>query len=243
MILIGICGQPAGGKSAVAAILHRSGAAWINADRIAHEVLANSDVIAQVVMRFGNAILDPDGEIDRRTLGQMVFGDDEKARTALRYLESVVHPETRIRMRAEIANAINESKPAAVMDVPLLFESQWDLWCDEVWFIDTPRQTVVEAAKRRGWSVEVLDKRISNQLNIDEKRRLSTRVIDNHGTLEQLQETVEAWWQRVVCGTTESGSKSASQPNRLTATERLAKVLDSADPNRQHCKDGFLGQQ
>lgn len=242
MILIGISGQPAGGKSAVAAILHRSGAGWVDADRIAHEVLANSDVIARLVMRFGDAILDPDGKIDRRTLGQMVFGDDEKARTALRYLESVVHPETRSRIRAEIANAFNDSKPVVVLDVPLLFESQWDVWCDEVWFIDTPRQTVMDAAKGRGWSVDVLDKRIANQLCVEEKRRLSTRVIDNHGTLKQLQETVEAWWQRVVCGTTESGSKSVNQPNRLTATERLSKILDLADPNRQHCNDGFQGQ-
>jgi dephospho-CoA kinase len=239
MILIGICGQPAGGKSAVAAILHRSGAAWINADQIAHEVLANSDVVAQIVMRFGNAILDPEGKIDRRTLGQLVFGDDEEAKTALRYLESVVHPETRIRMRAGIANAISESRTVAVLDVPLLFESQWDLWCDEVWFIDTPRQTVVDSAKQRGWSVEVLDKRISNQLNIDEKRRLSTRVIDNHGTLEQLQDTVGVWWRRVTCRTIESDSVSVGQTGRLTATERLAKILDSADPSRQHCLDGL----
>jgi dephospho-CoA kinase len=235
MILIGICAQPAGGKSAVAAILHRLGAVWINADRIAHEVLANSDVIERIVMRFGRAILDTDGKIDRPTLGRIVFGDDEAAKTALRYLESVVHPETRNRMKTEIANAIDENAQVIVLDVPLLFESQWDVWCDEVWFIDTPRQTVVSAAKQRGWSVEMLDKRISNQFGIDEKRRLATRIIDNHGSLEQLEASIGAWWQRTVAAKVESAQPSL--PGRLTAQERLSKLMANAELDGRHCRD------
>jgi dephospho-CoA kinase len=240
MILIGICGQPAGGKSAVAAILQRLGAVWINADRIAHEVLANSAVIDKLVMRFGRAILDPDGKIDRPRLGRIVFGDDEKAKTALRYLESVVHPETRDRMKAEIANAIDGDASVIVLDVPLLFESQWDVWCDEVWFIDTPRQTVVSAAKQRGWSVEMLDKRISNQVGIDEKRRLATRIIDNHGSLEQLEASIGAWWQRVVGSRVESPQVSLQSSGLLSAKERLAKLMANADPNDQHCRDRLV---
>jgi dephospho-CoA kinase len=243
MILLGVCGQPAGGKSAVAAILQRLGAVWINADRIAHEVLANSVVIDQVVMRFGRAILDPDGKIDRPTLGQIVFGDDEAAKTALRYLESVVHPETRNRMKAEIANAIEEDASLIVLDVPLLFESQWDVWCDEVWFIDTPRQTVVSAAKQRGWSVEMLDKRISNQFGIDEKRRLATRIIDNHGSLEQLEASIGAWWRRNVDSKDESTPATHDDSVRLTAKERLSKLMAIADPSGQHCRDRLIDRR
>lgn len=243
MILIGICGQPAGGKSAVAAILQRLGAVWINADRIAHEVLANSAVIDQLVMRFGSAILGADGKIDRPTLGRLVFGDDEAAKTALRYLESVVHPETRDRMKAEIANAIDEDASVIVLDVPLLFESQWDVWCDEVWFIDTPRQTVVSAAKQRGWSVEMLDKRISNQFGIDEKRRLATRIIDNHGSLEQLEASIGAWWQRVVGSKVESPQVSQASSGLLAAKERLAKLMANADPSDQHCRDRLVDRR
>ena len=245
MILIGICGQPAGGKSAVSAILQRLGAVWINADRIAHEVLANSTVIDQLVMRFGRAILDADGKIDRPTLGRIVFGDDDAAKNALRYLESVVHPETRDRMKAEIAIAIQKNLPVVVLDVPLLIESQWDVWCDEIWFIDTPRQTVVRAAKERGWSVEMLDKRISNQFGIDEKRRLSTRIIDNHGSLEQLEATVGAWWQQAVGsinGSSQTPSKDATNQDAVlvAAQERLAKLMATADPGGQHCRDRLL---
>jgi len=247
MILIGICGQPAGGKSAVSAILQQLGAVWINADRIAHEVLANSVVIDQLVMRFGHAIIDADGKIDRPTLGRIVFGDDEAARTALRYLESVVHPQTHHRMKGEIASAIQKDLPVVVLDVPLLFESQWDIWCDEVWFIDTPRQRVVDAAKQRGWSVETLDKRISNQVGIDEKRRLSTRIIDNHGSLKQLQAIIGAWWQQAVVTRSErlrTPLDVASQSSgRLSAKQRLAKSIATADRGGQHCRDRLLGNR
>lgn len=243
MILIGICGQPAGGKSAVAAILQRLGAVWINADRIAHEVLANSAVIDQVVMRFGRAILDPDGKIDRPTLGRIVFGDDEVAKAALRYLEAVVHPETRRRMKTEIANAIEEDAKVVVLDVPLLFESQWDVWCDEVWFIDTPRQTVVSAAKQRGWSVEMLDKRISNQLGIDEKRRLATRTVDNHGSLEQLEALIGTWWQRCVVSRIESPEVMPTGSMGLSAQERLFELMAMEDPSGQHCRDRLVDRR
>lgn len=244
MILIGVCGQPAGGKSAVSAILQRLGAVWINADRIAHEVLANSAVIDQLVMRFGHAIFDADGKIDRPTLGRIVFGDDEAARGSLRYLESVVHPPTRERMRAEIASAIQSDSQVVVLDVPLLFESQWDIWCDEVWFVDTPRQRVIDAAKQRGWSVEMLDKRISNQFSIDEKRRLSTRIIDNHGSMKQLQASIDVWWQHAVGAMSErvqtpiDGVGQVS--GRLSAKERLAKWMASADPGGRHCRERLL---
>jgi len=244
MILIGVCGQPAGGKSTVSAILQRLGAVWVNADRIAHEVLANSAVLDPLVMRFGRAILDADGKIDRPTLGRIVFGDDEAAKTALRYLESVVHPETRKRMKAEIAIAIQKDLPVVVLDVPLLFESQWDVWCDEVWFIDTPRQTVVNAAKQRGWSVEMLDKRISNQFGVDEKQRLSTRIIDNHGSLKQLEATMGAWWQRAVGSISEplqtSIDGTSQRSGLLAANERLEKWMATADPGGQHCRDRLL---
>lgn len=243
MILVGICGQPAGGKSTVAAILQRLGAAWVNADRIAHEVLANSVVIDQLVMRFGRAILGADGKIDRPTLGRIVFGDDEAAKTALRYLETVVHPETRDRMKTEIANAIDKNVSVVVLDVPLLFESEWDVWCDEIWFIDTPRRTVVSAAQWRGWSVEMLDKRISNQFGIDEKRRLATRIIDNHGSLEQLEASIGAWWQRVVGASFALPPASLAGAGRLTAQSRLAKLMATADPSGQHCRDRLIDRR
>lgn len=198
MMVIGVCGVPAGGKSAVAAILNGLGAVWINADRIAHEVLAVPEVTARIVMQFGSAILDADGKIDRPRLGQVVFGDDEVARAALRCLESIVHPQTGKLIHRQIADAIDRNAPAVVLDIPLLFESGWDIWCDEVWFIDTPDETVLASANRRGWTAETLERRKARQLPVDQKRRLSSHIIDNHGTLEQLQSAIESWWQATI---------------------------------------------
>jgi dephospho-CoA kinase len=205
MMVIGVCGVPAGGKSAVAAILSGLGAVWINADRIAHEVLALTEVTDRIVMRFGGAIVDTDGKIDRPRLAQVVFGDDETARAALRYLESIVHPQTGKLIHRQIADAIGRNAPAVVLDIPLLFETGWDIWCDQVWFIDTSDETVLASANRRGWTAETLERRKARQLPVDQKRRLSSHIIDNHGTLEQLRSALESWWQETI-RTQQSGS-------------------------------------
>jgi len=205
MMVIGVCGVPAGGKSAVAAILNGLGAVWINADRIAHEVLAVPEVTDRIVMRFGSAIVDADGQIDRPRLGQIVFGDDEVARASLRYLESIVHPQTGKLIHRQIADAIDANAPVVVLDIPLLFESGWDIWCDEVWFIDTADETVLASANQRGWTAETLERRKARQLPVDQKRRLSSHIIKNHGTLEQLRWAIESWWQETI-PTLSSGS-------------------------------------
>lgn len=220
MIFIGLCGLPAGGKSAVAATLEQLGAVWVNADRIAHRVLELSDVRQQIVRQFGSTILLADGKIDRPRLAAMVFGDDASAGAALRYLESVVHPGARSLMTTEIAAALQAEAPAVVLDVPLLFESHWDLWCDEIWYVDTPRSTRLAAAADRGWTAEMLDQRASRQLDPDEKRRLASRIIDNHGTLEQLKVTTETSWTALVKSDTVSAA-AAHCRDALLATQRL----------------------
>jgi dephospho-CoA kinase len=198
MIVVGICGLPAGGKSAVAGMLQTLGAVWINADTIAHEVLERPEVKTQVVRRFGTAICRSDGKIDRPRLAAIVFGDDASSRAALKYLESVVHPQTQDRMIEEIAAAVRSGAPVIVLDVPLLLESEWDLWCDEVWYVDTAEATRLTAAANRGWTAEALNRRAARQLDGDEKRRRSTRTIDNHGSLEHLKFQIETWWEAAV---------------------------------------------
>lgn len=198
MVVIGVCGYPAGGKSAVSAILQRLGAVWIDADAIAHHVLEMPETIHLVVRQFGTAVLGPDGKIDRPRLGHLVFGDDEGSTIALRYLESIIHPRTRAEISSKLAEAIGQHRPAVVLDIPLLFEGGWDVWCDEVWFVDTPKGLIITLAAKRGWDAETLDRRIERQLPADEKRRLSTRIIDNHGSLDDLQAMIDSWWVRHI---------------------------------------------
>lgn len=198
MIIIGIVGVPAGGKSTVAAELAALGATWINADRIAHQVLQSPEVVAGVVDFFGPEMVDENGKIDRRQLGNRVFGDDDRSARGLRYLESVIHPPTRRIINEQLAAADAANVPAVVLDIPLLFENGWANQCDEVWFIDTAPAIQLAAAQRRGWSAEALQSRQSRQMPSEEKRRLSTRIIPNHESLQALTSRVKKLWDDCV---------------------------------------------
>jgi dephospho-CoA kinase len=198
VVVIGVCGLPAGGKSAVAKFLEKFGALRVDADTIARKVLESPEVTAQVVRQFGASVLGTDGKIDRPRLGSIVFGDDESAGAALRYLESIVHPLTRCDIRIAVEQAMTDRRPVAVLDIPLLFEGGWDAWCDEVWFVDTPRASNLEFARQRGWDAETLDRRIARQISAGEKRRLSTQVVENRGSLDDLGSTIESWWLRRI---------------------------------------------
>ncbi len=95
MIVLGIVGSPAGGKSTVARHLQDLGATWLNADEIARGVLEQDDVQRELLSHFGSEIAGRDGRIDRARLASRVFGDDDSKRLALTYLESLIHPRTR----------------------------------------------------------------------------------------------------------------------------------------------------
>jgi dephospho-CoA kinase len=219
MIVIGTCGLPAGGKSSVAARLQQLGAVWINADRIAHDVLEVFQIREQLVRQFGSTILAADGKIDRPQLAQQVFGDDASNQAALRYLESVVHPPTRTRIIEQFTAALRDHAPATVLDVPLLLESQWELWCDEIWYIETPESTRLVAAAQRGWTAEALQLRTARQLPGSEKRRLASRTILNQGTLEQLRSQVTAIWYSLVQQDRSAGPASHCRDHLLRQTQ------------------------
>ena len=192
MIIIGIVGAPAGGKSTVAECLAELGATWINADKIAHEMLEKPSVKDKLVVYFGEQILAKDGKIDRSSLAELVFGDDEPHRKGLNYLESVVHPLTRQQITYQIQNA--PFHQITLLDVPLLFESKWHHVCDEIWFIDAPRDKRLARAVARGWNEDELTKREQNQLPIEQKRAFSTRVISNDKSLIDLKDRLREIW-------------------------------------------------
>lgn len=218
MLVIGICGAPAGGKSTVAEFLRRLGAHRVDADRIAHDVLQQPESIAALVRRFGPSILASDGKIDRPRLANRVFGDDARSETALKYVESVVHPATRRTIIAQLAAAIRNQAPAVVLDIPLLFESGWDASCDEVWFIDTPAEVRLRAARRRGWSEDELRRRETRQWSAADKRRRATRVVPNSCDPAALQRILETLWRDII-GRDRAAPNSAYCPNCFFAAE------------------------
>ena len=198
MIVIGIVGSPAGGKSTVAAHLQGLGATWVNADQVAREVLEREEIQKQLIGHFGTEITTSDGRIDRTQLAQSVFGDDDAHRAALNYLERVIHPPTRAVITQRLIQAADQGAVAAILDVPLLFETKWDRCCDEVWCVDACCDRRRQRAAARGWSDGELARREENQLAIAEKRRLSNWVIANDGSLRQLTDTIDQRWSSLL---------------------------------------------
>ncbi|NND97037.1 MAG: dephospho-CoA kinase [Pirellulaceae bacterium] len=198
MIVLGIVGTPASGKSTVAAHLQSKGAAWINADLIARDVLHQQAVTDKLAEHFGSDILGDDGTIQRSKLAALVFGKSAQQQAALDYLESVIHPPTRIEITRQLQAAAKSGAQVALLDVPLLFESAWDRSCDAIWCIDAPREMRLKWSENRGWDAAELDRREVNQTAIAEKRRLSNVILDNDATLSDLLKIVDSQWQILV---------------------------------------------
>jgi len=198
MIVLGIVGTPAGGKSTVAAFLQEKGAVWINADAIARDVLELPDVREQLVRYFGSEVIDAAGRVQRAVIASRVFGPDEQHRTALKYLESLVHPRTRVEILEQLKAAAETGTQVAVLDVPLMFESGWDLCCDQIWCVDSPRSQRLARAESRGWDEAEMARRERNQIPIEVKSRLSNLVVWNDSTLQSLRKKIEVAWEKLA---------------------------------------------
>jgi len=198
MIVLGIVGTPAGGKSTVAEHLTELGATWINADLIARQVLERSVIQTQLVQHFGPEIQGKNERIDRAKLASSVFGDDDASRSRLQYLESLIHPITRRLITNQLIASHQQGEAVAILDIPLLFKSGWDRSCDEIWCIDADRDLRIQRVASRGWDGQQLSARERNQLDIDQKRRLSTHVIVNNGTLSDLTKTINVLWSSIL---------------------------------------------
>jgi dephospho-CoA kinase len=177
-----LTGGIASGKSTVARIFEELGAKVIDADRVGHELLrSSSPVHRQVVARFGQEILRPDGEIDRGRLGSMVFADPQK----LRELSAIVHPSLIVRVD-ELAAELGARNPGAVIlvDAAVIYEAGAAdrfrkilvAWC-------RPDQQIERLMAKTGLSREDALRRVASQIPSDEKRRRADYVIDCSGSL------------------------------------------------------------
>ena len=198
MIIIGIVGSPASGKSTVAKRLEKLGGTWIHADSIAKEVLDEPKIRELVIQHFGGEIQGDAGSIDRQKLAKAVFGDDEEKRRSLTYLESILHPETKKRISKEISLAKSADCPLVALEIPLMFESQWDLVCDEIWCVDAPIARRIAWAQDRNWTAEDLRKRESNQIALKIKKELSNLVIINDKDRADLESLVDQRWAHLM---------------------------------------------
>ncbi|MEO7521540.1 MAG: dephospho-CoA kinase [Gemmatimonas sp.] len=196
MLHLGLTGNIASGKSAVAVLLARHGAMIIDSDVLAREAVARGTPgLAAVVGRFGDHVLSPDGTLDRAALRRRVFANPIE-RDAL---NAIVHPEVgRLRER-RLTAARERGDNIVVSDIPLLFEVGLEHAFDGIVFVDAPEGVRLERLMRdRGLPRDEADAMLRAQDAPEEKRSRATWVIDNDGSREQLAGRVTGLWQTLA---------------------------------------------
>lgn len=192
MIHVGLTGGVASGKSAVAAQLAKLGAVVIDADKLAREVVApGTDGLAQIRQAFGQAVLTPDGSLDRAALGALVFSDEAQRLT----LNAIVHPLVRAEANRLRAAAANEA--VVVEDIPLLVESGQADRFDQVLVVQAPPEARIRRmVEDRGWSVAEAKSRMAAQASDADRAAIADHLLMNDGTLEQLQAQVTELFEK-----------------------------------------------
>ena len=192
MLLIGLTGNIASGKSEVARMLAERGATLIDADVLAREaVRPESQALRDIVKRWGKDVLKKDGSLDRKALRQIVFADQSE----LDALNRIVHPGvTRLRDR-EIAAAKERGDPIVVCVIPLLFERNLVEEFDAIVLVDAPRPIRLERlVTTRGLEETDAMNMIASQMPAELKRARADYVIENTGSLDDLEHDVDTLW-------------------------------------------------
>ncbi|MCO5170091.1 MAG: dephospho-CoA kinase [Planctomycetes bacterium] len=206
-VTILVQGGIASGKSTIGRLLAARGAAFLDCDRIAHEVLADPEVEAAVREAFGPGVIrtegraegGPEGRVDRRALGRVVFDDP----AALARLEALVHPRVRDRVQAALAAlpaGADGRRPVAVIDAAvaskmrLLGDDDYDV----VVFVDVSPETRRRRALERGWAPGELERREARQESLAVLRGRADVVVSNDGDLREAESHVERVWSGFV---------------------------------------------
>jgi dephospho-CoA kinase len=197
MYQIGLTGGIASGKSTVSRLLSELGALIVDADAIAHTVVTpGQPAWRQIIDYFGDQILFPDGNINRRKLGDIVFNDPEKRK----HLEAITHPAIWSQVATEVKLAEAAGYQVIVLDVPLLLETDWNRMVNEVWVVYVDRQTQINRLMvRDSLTQQQAEMRIASQLSLEEKKQRADVVIDNSGSPDSTRRQVENLWERLYC--------------------------------------------
>lgn len=196
MISVGLTGNIAAGKSAVADLFRSWGATVIDADQLVRELQEpGSPVLAAMIERFGPRILRPDGTLDRPALRAHVL-EHPGARADL---ERIVHPAVEARRRALVETARRRGDRVVVSDIPLLFESGDPSLFDAVVLVDAPAGVRLERlVQLRGLDRDTAAALIEAQMPAEEKRARSDYVIENAGDLGDLERATRSVWRRLT---------------------------------------------
>lgn len=181
MIVIGVTGGVGTGKSTVARMFGRLGAAVLDADRITHELMRPGTRVHRAIRaRFGKEIVSTRGQIDRGRLGRIVF----RSKKRLKLLTDIIHPEVRLRIDRGLRSLCRRSPAAvAVLDIPLLAESRCAYPWDVLVVVSAPKRVVLERlGEARGWDQKEYERRSRFQWPPARKIKRADFVVDNGGS-------------------------------------------------------------
>ena len=195
MLIVGLTGNIGSGKSAVARLFAERGALLIDADALARDAVApGSPALASIAARFGTKVIAANGALDRAALRRIVFANSIEREA----LDAIVHPAVKAQRDALVAAARARHERVVVCDIPLLFEANLVHEVDVVILVDAPRATRLDRlVHSRGLSAGEANAMIDAQLPPEAKRAQSNFVIDNDGSLSELEQRVELAWQFV----------------------------------------------
>ena len=197
MLVVGLTGGIASGKSTVSQYLRELGAEIIDADVIAGElVYPQSSAWQEVVNHFGKEIIDENGFLKRKKLGQIIFQSPAEREV----LNEILHPKIKQRIAEQIqAFRQQEEVSLIIVDAPLLIESGMTGMVDEVWVVSIPVELQLQRLRERDKLSEAeAQKRLTSQMPLQEKIKYAQRVIDNSGTIINTKKTIDFLWKQVV---------------------------------------------
>ena len=196
MKIIGLTGSIGSGKSTVAEFLAELGAAVIDADKVGHEAFEPDTVLWQAVVdAFGRGVLTSDGDIDRKKLSDIVFGNPD----SLVRLNQIMHPRMYDIVKAQIEEYHQLGVNVVVLEAPLLLEAGWTSLVDEVWVAVASEPTVLRRLQEKaGMSRQQSLARIHSQLSSDERMNQADVVIDTDCSLDEVRTKVKGLWQKLA---------------------------------------------
>ena len=189
--ILGLTGGISSGKSTVSNYFLEKEIPVIDADLVAKEVVEpRTPGLARVVAHFGSKILTPSGELDRKALGNIIFNDGQKRED----LNQILHGEIGEVIEKRINDLKQEGKELIVLDIPLLFEADYESECDEIMTVFVSEETQKERLmKRDDINEEAALAKINSQMSLIDKALKSDVIIDNEGTIENTLLQVDRW--------------------------------------------------
>lgn len=196
MLVLGLTGGIACGKSTISQTLSELGAVIVDGDLLSRELTADGGAaLPDIRAAFGDGVFYPDGTLNRRALGAVVFADD----SARDKLDAIMQPLLLTLILRSIEDARLSGAAVCVLDMPLLYEKDLDRLCDRVWCAYIPRETqLARLMQRDGFTPEEAENRLRSQLPAEEKAARADVVIDTSGPMDYTKECVISLYAKEV---------------------------------------------